>query len=66
MAEIHQELQNVLSSYLANNPEANRDLADEFEVAVSTVKRWANGTAQPHPILTRRIIDSVKNKSKAG
>ena len=56
------ELQNVLDSYLADNPEAEREMADEFQVAVSTVKRWQNGTARPHPKLVQLIVDYVKSK----
>ncbi len=33
-----------------------RDLASEFEVAESTVSRWATGVARPHPRLQRLIV----------
>lgn len=65
MADIHNELQSVLRTYLTSHPGAERDLATEFQVAVSTVKRWQSGTARPHPRYAQMIIDSVKSKSKA-
>ncbi len=51
------KLQTVLSTYLSNHPSGERDLANEFQVAPSTVKRWASGTAHPHPRLAQMIID---------
>lgn len=33
-----------------------RTLAVEFEVASSTVERWAKGTAIPHPLLRRQVV----------
>ena len=58
MADIHKELQDLLGLYLVDD----RKLADEFEVAVSTVKRWRIGTARPHPKLTQLIVDYLKSK----
>ncbi|MDP3696486.1 MAG: hypothetical protein Q8R55_00460 [Candidatus Taylorbacteria bacterium] len=57
------ELQNVLNAYLLNNPDNERELADEFQVAPSTVKRWVNGTARPHPRLAQMMINYIKSKS---
>jgi hypothetical protein len=31
-------------------------LADEFEVAPSTVDRWARGTARPHPRIQKQVV----------
>jgi transcriptional regulator with XRE-family HTH domain len=36
-----------------------RDLAAEFEVAVSTVSRWASGTARPHPRFQKLIVTAI-------
>ena len=36
-----------------------RELAREFEVAVSTVSRWAKGSARPHPLLQKQIVKSL-------
>jgi ribosome-binding protein aMBF1 (putative translation factor) len=33
-----------------------RDLADDFEVAESTISRWGNGLARPHPQIQRRVV----------
>ena len=41
------EFQNLLKVYLANNLDGARELADRFEVAISTVTRWRDGTARP-------------------
>lgn len=60
------ELQELLTSYLANNPGGERELADKFEVAISTVKRWANGVARPHPRITQQIINHLKSRSQTG
>ena len=35
-------------------------LAVEFEVAESTVDRWASGAATPHPRLQVKIINAIK------
>ena len=42
-----------------------RELAHEFEVAVSTVSRWAKGTARPHPLLQRQIVRSLLRRVKS-
>jgi hypothetical protein len=60
--DIYTELQNLLKLYLAKNPEAERDLANKFQVATSTIKRWANGTARPHPRLVQKIVAHIRNK----
>jgi hypothetical protein len=31
-------------------------IADEFEVAPSTVDRWARGAARPHPLVQRQVV----------
>lgn len=38
------------------------EIANTFQVADSTVERWANGTAVPHPILRRLILEWVIEK----
>jgi hypothetical protein len=35
-------------------------LAAEFEVAESTVDRWANGIAKPHPRVQEQIIATIR------
>jgi len=39
-------------------------LADEFQVAASTVSRWSRGVARPHPKLQKLIIDRIKKLAK--
>jgi hypothetical protein len=41
-----------------------RELASEFEVAVSTVSRWSKGTARPHPLLQKQIVRSLARRAK--
>ena len=41
-----------------------RDLAAEFEVAESTVSRWANGIARPHPRVQKQIIASIRKRAQ--
>jgi len=40
-----------------------RDLAVEFEVAESTVSRWAKGTARPHPRIQKQVIRSLQRRA---
>lgn len=37
-----------------------RDLAGEFEVAESTVWRWSEGTARPHPKLQNQVVKYIE------
>lgn len=41
-----------------------RDLAQEFEVQVSTVSRWASGASKPHPRLQRQVIQSIRRRAE--
>lgn len=41
-----------------------RELANEFQVADSTVSRWANGIARPHPRLQKMILASIRKRAK--
>jgi hypothetical protein len=41
-----------------------QELAAEFQVADSTILRWANGTAKPHPKLQKLIMAKIKDISK--
>ncbi|OGN01373.1 MAG: hypothetical protein A3B91_03725 [Candidatus Yanofskybacteria bacterium RIFCSPHIGHO2_02_FULL_41_29] len=65
--KIYRELQDTLINHLMDNNDHltvdfASELASEFEVAKSTVRRWANGTARPHPRLALMIIGYVKNR----
>lgn len=39
-----------------------RSLAEEFECAVSTPDRWCRGTARPHPLLQKQIIEWIRGR----
>ncbi len=60
------EFQDLLKSYITSNSEGVRELADKFEVAISTVHRWASGTARPHPHIMQQIIDYLQSRHQAG
>lgn len=62
-AKFHKELQDVLNTHLTDNLQL--ELAREFQVATSMVRRWASGTARPHPRMAQMIINYIKNKSQA-
>lgn len=49
------DFKDFIAASLKKNPELQRLLATEFQVAESTVLRWANGTANPH-LETQEII----------
>lgn len=40
-----------------------RDLADEFDVSIATVSRWAAGEAKPHPIVQESVVDFVRRRA---
>lgn len=42
-----------------------QELADEFQVTVSTVSRWASGVARPHPRIQKQILDSIARRRTA-
>lgn len=41
-----------------------KELADEFEVSQSTVRRWAHGVSRPHPYLKKAVVESILKKTK--
>jgi len=57
------EFREFLRGALRNNPGLKLRLAEEFHVALSTVDRWASGTANPHPRykeMVRRFISKTQ------
>jgi ribosome-binding protein aMBF1 (putative translation factor) len=40
-----------------------RELAAEFEVAESTVSRWASGIARPLPRMRRSIVEEIQKRA---
>jgi ribosome-binding protein aMBF1 (putative translation factor) len=55
--EIVQSASQVLGVY-------RKEVAAEFEVAESTVSRWASGAAKPHPIIQKQIIASLEKRAR--
>jgi ribosome-binding protein aMBF1 (putative translation factor) len=53
--EVAMEFKDFVAIALKKNPKLKNELAKQFEVAPSTVERWASGTARPHPLLQRFI-----------
>ena len=43
-------------------PAGDREIADEFQVAASTVKRWMTKTAIPHPRLQKIVVEHLRGK----
>lgn len=50
------EFQKEICLFLDKNPKGDLLLAKECEIAISTVHRWANGTAKPHPRMREWIL----------
>ena len=42
--------------------ERQRELAEDFEVAESTVYRWASGLAVPHPKIQGLVVKWIKSR----
>jgi len=40
------------------------ELASQFEVAESTVSRWANGVARPHPLAQKSIVAAIEKRAR--
>ncbi len=47
-------------------PDGRRVLADEFQVADSTVGLWSGGVARPHPRLKQLIVGFLRQKLLSG
>jgi len=58
------EFASIVKSYLGTTGTAQGDLADVFEVAESTVSRWANGVARPHRLLRKQVVEHISNLCK--
>jgi len=39
-----------------------RELAAEFEIAESTISRWVNGVARPHPQVQQLIVSYIEKR----
>ena len=45
-----------VNDVITNHTSGKRVLAEKFQVAESTVERWANGTATPHPDMQEKVL----------
>lgn len=53
----------IVGSYLQLSGTDQRVLADEFEAAVSTVSRWANGITKPRPRMQKLIVAWISKRA---
>jgi len=58
-----EEFRQIVAAAVATLGVYQRELADEFEVAESTVSRWAHGVARPHPRLQALIVASIRKRA---
>ena len=54
----------IVDGYLRVFGMSQRELAEEFEVSESTVSRWANGVARPHPGLRKLVVASILKRAR--
>ena len=54
----------IVAAALASLGVYQRDLANEFQVAESTVSRWAHGVARPHPRLQKLILMTIQRRAR--
>ena len=54
------DFKEFIASSLEKNPELQNKIANAFEVANSTVERWATGVSRPSPRLEKLIVKFVK------
>ncbi|MDO8504337.1 MAG: hypothetical protein Q7S36_00590 [Candidatus Liptonbacteria bacterium] len=60
------EFKDFLADALKKNPELELALIEEFELGMAgvlTVKKWANGTARPHPLFQEMIRKFIFEKT---
>lgn len=54
------DFKDAISDFLKyGNERQVTELADQLEVSVSTVKRWANGVSKPHRYIRPNIINKI-------
>lgn len=53
----------IVASFLELSGSSQRDLADEFEAAISTVSRWANGIAHPRTKMQKLIVSWIGRRA---
>lgn len=55
-----EEFRDAVYFYLDDGRSA-REMASQFEVMISTVERWARGTAKPHKLLRRQVVEWIRS-----
>lgn len=53
------EFKEMVEKFLADTRMSERDMAVEFRIPVSTVRRWANGVACPHRYMREHVLDWI-------
>lgn len=66
MEEIYGELHNLLKVFLERNSDGIRELAHEFGVSLTTIRRWVEGKNFPHRAMCPPIIIYIKGRMLAG
>ncbi len=56
------DFKEFIASSLKKDSELQNKIANAFEVANSTVERWATGVSEPSPRLQKLIINFVKKQ----
>jgi hypothetical protein len=49
----------IINAALNKDASYQLELIRLFEVPVSTISRWANGVARPHPIIQKKIVNYI-------
>ena len=62
-ANVVSDFAQIVQSALVNLGLYQRDLADDFEVAESTVSRWSSGIAKPHPQIQKLVVAWIAKRA---
>ncbi|MFH1193968.1 MAG: hypothetical protein V1661_03155 [bacterium] len=58
--------QKIISAFITMDKNNEMELTREFEVAISTVRRWITGIATPHPLVQNKIVREIILIAKRG
>lgn len=53
----------AVDGYVNDDHWKAEEMAGHFEVSAATVRRWARGTARPHPRLQKQVLTYIKERS---
>lgn len=62
--ETPEQFAQIVSAFLTVSGTSQREMADEFEVAESTVSRWASGIARPHPRVRKLVVGDIRKRAQ--